>query len=96
MAPACRQAGSSALYNDCMWYVYALQSLKTGNLYIGISEDPDDRSRQHNAGMTNSTKPFRPFVKIYQEECLSRVNARKREKYFKSGCGREFLKQFKK
>ena len=30
---------------------------------------------------------------IYQEECgTSRIDARKREKYLKSGIGREFLK----
>lgn len=78
-----------------MWYVYALQSEKSGELYIGISCDPVRRLREHNSGSTKSTKFYRPYLVIYTEECLSRVDARNREKFYKSGCGREFLKQFK-
>jgi len=77
-----------------MFYVYAIQSLKDKHLYIGISKNPEKRLKQHNAGMTKSTKPRRPFKIIYEESCKDRVNARKREKYFKSGIGREFLKRF--
>jgi len=75
-----------------MWYVYSLISLKDGNIYIGISENPEERLKQHNLGMTHSTKPRRPFKIIYKEECGGRKDARKREKYLKSGIGREFLK----
>jgi putative endonuclease len=77
-----------------MWYIYALKSLKDGHLYIGMSENPKKRLTEHNSGMTKSTKLRRPFIIIYEEECSNRYNARKREKYLKSGCGREFLKQF--
>jgi len=77
-----------------MWYVYALKSLKDNCLYIGISENPEERLKQHNAGMTKSTKPRRPFKTIHKECCGDRLAARKREKYLKSGVGREFLKQF--
>jgi len=77
-----------------MWYVYSLISLKDGKLYTGISESPEKRLQQHNAGNTKSTKPRRPFKLIYKETCIDRIEARKREKYFKSGFGREFLKQF--
>ncbi len=75
-----------------MWHVYALKSLKDKHLYIGISEDPYKRLKEHNSGMTKSTRPRRPFQIIYQEKCGSRIDARKREKYLKSGIGREFLK----
>jgi len=77
-----------------MWYIYALRSFKDGHLYIGMSKNPEKRLVEHNSGMTKSTKLRRPFKIIYKEECLSRDNARKREKYLKSGCGREFLKKF--
>jgi len=75
-----------------MWYVYAIKSLKDKNLYIGISQSPDNRLKQHNSGMTKSTKGRRPFAIIYKEKCKDRIEARKREKYLKSGFGREFLK----
>ena len=77
-----------------MWYTYALKSLKDGHLYIGMSKNPEKRLLEHNSGMTKSTKLRKPFKIIYKEECLSRDNARKREKYLKSGFGREFLKQY--
>ena len=76
-----------------MWYIYVAQSLKDGYFYTGISEDPNKRLGQHNSGMTRSTKSRRPFKLVYQEECENRIKAREKEKYFKSGIGREFLKQ---
>ena len=74
-------------------FVYALQSKKDGNLYIGISASPEKRLMEHNAGMTRSTKSRRPFVLIYKESCVSQKAAREREKLLKSGSGREFLKR---
>ena len=76
-----------------MWYTYALKSLKDNNLYIGISENPKERLKQHNSGMTKSIKHRRPFKLIYLEKCNDRKDARNREKRLKSGSGREFLKQ---
>ena len=74
------------------WFVYALRSLKDGNLYIGISQDPDKRLQTHNKGVTNSTRSRKPFMLIFREACRSRNEAREREKYYKSGKGREILK----
>ena len=75
------------------WFVYALKSLRDGNLYIGISRDPDQRLQLHNKGVTSSTQSRRPFILIFQEACKSRKEAREREKYYKSGIGREILKK---
>ena len=36
--------------------------------YIGYSEAPDRRLTQHNSGKVKSTRNFRPWKKIYQEE----------------------------
>ena len=74
------------------YFVYALRSLKDSALYIGISGNPKKRLSEHNSGMTRSTRMRRPFVLIYSELCHDRKSAREREKYFKSGCGRELLK----
>ncbi len=73
------------------WFVYALRSLRDGNLYIGISRDPDKRLQSHNKGVTISTKNRRPFMLIFKERCDSSKEARQKEKYYKSGIGREYL-----
>jgi putative endonuclease len=74
------------------WFVYALRSLKDKNLYIGISRNPKKRVEIHNRGKTESTKNRRPFVLIHKESCNSLHEAREKEKYYKSGTGREVLK----
>ncbi|AMM40019.1 endonuclease [Candidatus Desulfofervidus auxilii] len=74
------------------WYVYVLKSLKDGKLYTGISRNPGKRLGEHNRGKTKSTKYRRPFVLIYTEECVSLKQARDKEKFYKSGGGREKLK----
>ena len=50
------------------------------------------RISQHNVGKVRSTKAKKPFKLIYQESFNSRIEAREREKYYKTGFGREQLK----
>ena len=76
-----------------MWRVYAMQSRKDGWLYIGISADVKGRLEQHNRGYNRSTKSRAPFELFYVEECGSREEARRREKFLKGGSGREFLRE---
>lgn len=78
-----------------MYYVYALISLKDRYLYIGFSKNPENRLKDHNLGMTKSTRTRRPFKIFYKEKCKNRIEAREREKYFKSGIGREYLKSLR-
>ena len=47
---------------------------------------------RHNNGYEKTTKPYTPFKLIYSEKVETRIEARKREKYLKSGIGKEFLK----
>ena len=75
-----------------MYYVYAIKSCSRYYIYVGISDNIDRRFEQHQKGYNKTTKPYRPFVLIYTEKCNSRIEARKREKYLKSGVGKEFLK----
>jgi putative endonuclease len=75
-----------------MWCAYALQSRRDGWLYVGMTSDVKKRVVEHNRGYNRSTKARVPFQLIYVEECTSRQAAREREKYLKSGKGREFLK----
>ncbi len=74
------------------FYVYALRSLVRNYIYVGMTADIARRIQQHNDGKTFSTRPYRPFVLIYSEQAVDRQTARKRERYLKSGVGKEFLK----
>lgn len=75
-----------------MYHVYALKSLIRNYIYVGISDNIGRRFEQHQRGYNKTTKPYLPFVIIYKEEFKSRTEARKKEKYLKSGIGKEFLK----
>lgn len=74
-----------------MYNFYAIRSLKNGDLYKGISVDVVERLKQHNSGRTRSTKSNRPWELVYIEECENREEARRLEKYYKTGFGREKL-----
>jgi len=76
-------------------FVYIIRSTKDGSEYIGISDNPDRRLKEHNRGKVRSTKLKRPWEKIYIEEVLNRVAAREREKYLKSAAGRRFRKSLR-
>jgi putative endonuclease len=71
--------------------VYVLRSLKDERLYVGMTENLDARLKRHQAGQVPSTKYRRPFELIYHESLPDRTEARKREKYFKSGLGHKEL-----
>ncbi|HEU5291721.1 MAG TPA: GIY-YIG nuclease family protein [Cyclobacteriaceae bacterium] len=75
-----------------MYFVYAIKSLADGRIYVGMSQNVSKRLMEHNSGKTKSTKGYRPWQLIYTELLPSRLEARKREKYLKSGVGKEYLK----
>jgi putative endonuclease len=74
------------------WFAYVLRSDKDGGLYVGMAKDVKERVEEHNRGYNQSTRSRVPFTLIYSEHCASRGEAREREKYLKSGKGRDFLK----
>jgi putative endonuclease len=76
-----------------MYFVYALQSQKDARIYVGLTSDLEKRLTQHNNGKTKSTKFYIPWKIIYFEECIDRIEARNKEKYWKSGIGKEKLKR---
>lgn len=84
-------AGRQARWNG-MYSVYAIKSSVNGSIYVGMSHDVQKRLAEHNAGKTKSTKAYAPYVLLYQEYVGARPIARKREKYLKSGAGKEYLK----
>ena len=76
-----------------MFFVYVLQSESTGRHYVGFCQDVIQRVGQHNAGLTKSTKNRGPWSLVHQEACPTRSATMHRERFFKSGQGREELKR---
>ena len=56
-----------------------------------MTKNLDRRLKEHNEGKNRSTKGFAPFEVVHVEKFEERTEARKREKYLKSGTGREYL-----
>jgi len=74
------------------YWVYAILSEKDGRIYVGMTKNVNERVEQHNAGKSKSTKGYRPWKLFYSEKIGDGAAAREREKYLKSGSGKEFLK----
>jgi len=74
-----------------MFTVYVIQSRK-GLVYIGQTSDLQLRLERHNSGMSRYTKRDGSWHVVYSEEFHTRTEAMKRERWLKSGKGREFLK----
>jgi putative endonuclease len=74
------------------YYTYVLRSLVDGKLYIGYTNDIKARIGEHNNGSVLSTINRRPLEIVYFEACKDKEKAIAREKYFKTGYGRRFLK----
>jgi len=78
-----------------MFFVYAIKSEIRNFLYVGLTDNVDRRVSQHNKGYERTTRPYLPFKLIHVESFETRQAARIREKYLKSGVGKEFLKALK-
>jgi putative endonuclease len=76
-----------------MPYVYVLESKKDGKRYVGMSDRPEERLSEHNAGKTKSTEGHRPWILLHKEYYSNRRVAREREKYYKTAAGRRYLKK---
>ncbi len=74
-----------------MYYTYVLRSQKDRIHYTGSGADPYTRLLRHNNGGYRFTKGHRPWKLVYTEGFSSRTEARRREKFLKSGQGRKFL-----
>jgi putative endonuclease len=75
-----------------MYTVYAIKSKTRNYIYVDMTNDLERRIEEHHRGENTSTKAYRPFVLIYFQAYNTRIEARIREKYLKSGIGKEFLK----
>jgi len=76
-----------------MFYAYVLKN-PFGILYKGSTRDLRHRINQHNGQIDypSFTKKRGPWKLAYSEEFTTRSEAMKRERFFKTGKGRDFLK----
>jgi len=76
-----------------IYYVYLIKS-KEGYKYTGFTEDLEKRLIEHNdIKLSFWTKRETNWKLIYKEEFKNKTEALKREKWLKTGIGREFLKK---
>ncbi|MGB3591737.1 MAG: GIY-YIG nuclease family protein [Nonlabens sp.] len=76
-----------------MFTIYAIKSVHRNYIYVGLTADLTARLDRHNSGKNKTTAPYAPFILIYTEKTTTRTEARIREKYWKSGTGKEQLKK---
>jgi len=76
-----------------MFFAYILRNTK-GILYKGSTDNLLKRIEQHNSnnGFPSYTAKRGPWELVYSEEFKTRQEAEAREKFFKTGNGREFIK----
>ena len=75
-----------------LYCVYVLYSLKDGNFYIGYTTNLHERLTFHINGNSKATAPRKPFTLLFCEYFLSKHDATRREKYFKTNSGKKTLK----
>jgi putative endonuclease len=76
-----------------MYYTYILESQKDGGWYIGFTSDLKRRLQDHNSGQSKSTKSRVHFKLIYYEAYIDKRDAEGRERFLKSGLGRNYIKK---
>ena len=76
-----------------MFHVYVLKSEKTGRRYVGSCENLETRLRRHNLGHSKATRHGAPWTLVHTEMFCNRTDATRRERYYKSGRGRDELNQ---
>jgi predicted GIY-YIG superfamily endonuclease len=72
--------------------VYAIVSELNREIYVGMALNAEKRLKEHNFGKNRYTKGLKPWKLFHLEYFPDWATARKREKYLKSGVGKEYLK----
>ena len=74
------------------YYSYVLKSVKNGILYKGSTQDIEKRIEYHNKGLVQYSSKHIPWELVLFEEFKTRSEAMQREKWYKTGVGREWIK----
>jgi putative endonuclease len=86
-------ASSSLVTRSKMITLYVLEGLTTRRHYVGITNNLERRLLEHKNGTSHSGRLIGPFRLLHTEFFQTYVAAREREKFLKSGQGREWLKR---
>jgi putative endonuclease len=78
-----------------MFFTYILKNFKGESHYYGHTKSLENRLLSHNKGKVRSTKGKRPWQLHYFESFETKSEAYKRELFFKSIEGYNFLKERK-
>ena len=76
-----------------MYYLYILKFRASGKLYKGFTNDLGRRIDEHRKGASKFTARNGNFDLIFYEAYSNKKDALAAERYFKSGHGREVLKE---
>ena len=75
-----------------MYHIYVMRSLRNGKRYVGMtSRDLQTRLHEHKIGISAWTRQNGPFKLVHTEEYSDRLIAQRRERFLKSGHGRDVL-----
>ena len=76
-----------------MYYIYFLKNQKNNKVYVGFtSKDPLLRVKEHNSGINKFTKQAQSWQLIYYETYSCKKCAKLRERFYKTGIGRQIKK----
>ena len=77
-----------------MHYVYLLENKNDKSWYIGSTSNIKQRIKDHQSGSgSRTTRLKKDWELIYLEGYLNKLDALGREKFLKSGSGRNYLKK---
>jgi putative endonuclease len=76
-----------------MPYLYILLNETGTRTYTGVSQNVEQRLKEHNEGHVKSSRPYRPYRIIYSKEFATLSEARREEQFYKSATGRRRLKE---
>lgn len=76
-----------------MYYIYTLFSKKHHDLYKGYTDNLERRLKEHKKGLVEATKNKRPLKLVYYEAYQNKKDAVARERFFKTGWGRNYLRK---
>lgn len=76
-----------------MFYVYLLHSKRDGSFYTGCTNNLQRRFADHKKGSVFSTRQKNPLMLIHYEAFLNQKDAYNREKWLKTGWGRNHIRK---